>query len=86
MYLMMAAISPSGDKTELMFKFSNALLQKQIQLTFINQTTKQIIYQEQFQLDTNTLTKVATLNNLSPDMLLRIENLSNNETLKIIRW
>lgn len=85
-YLIMASILPSGDKTELMFKFNDALLQKQIQLTFINQNTKQIIFQEQLQLSTNTLVKTISLNTILPDMLLRIENLSDNETLKIIRW
>lgn len=78
-------ISPSN-KTDIELKFSNLLINNNLRLVFIQQSTKQIIYQDTFTLTSNQTTKTISLDTLTPDILLRIEDLTQKKTLKIIRW
>ncbi|WP_305952869.1 S8 family serine peptidase [Emticicia oligotrophica] len=78
-------ISPSN-KTDIELKFGNLLINNDLRLVFIQQSTKQIIYQDTFTLTSNQTTKTISLDTLTPDILLRIEDLTQKKTLKIIRW
>lgn len=78
-------ISPSN-KTDIELKFTNSLINNNLRITFIQQSTKQIIYQDTFILTSNQITKTISLDSLIPDILLRIEDLTQEKTLKIIRW
>lgn len=83
--LISVKISPSN-KTDIELKFSNLLISNNLRLTFIQQISKQIIYQDTFTLTSNQTTKTISLDALTPDILLRIEDLTQEKTLKIIRW
>lgn len=78
-------ISPSN-KADVELKFNNSLINNNLRITFIQQITKQIIYQGTFTLTTNQTNKTISLDGLTPDILLRIEDLTQKKTLKIIRW
>lgn len=78
-------ISPSN-KTDIELKFSNLLINNNLRITFIQQSTKQIIYQDTFTLTSNQTIKTISLAEITPDVLLRIEDLTQEKTLKIIRW
>lgn len=78
-------ISPSN-KTDIELKFNNLLINSNLRLTFIQQSAKQIIYQDTFTLTSNQTTKTISLDTLTPDILLRIEDLTQKKILKIIRW
>ena len=91
-----SAIEPNADlvsikilpsnKADVELKFSNILINNNLRINFIQQSTKQIIYQDTFTLTSNQTTKTISLDTLSPDILLRIEDLTQKKTLKIIRW
>ena len=91
-----SAIEPNADlvsikilpsnKADVELKFSNILINNNLRINFIQQSTKQIIYQDTFTLTSNETTKTISLDTLSPDILLRIEDLTQKKTLKIIRW
>lgn len=83
--LISVKILPSN-KTDIELKFSNSLINNNLRIAFIQQSTKQIIYQDTFTLTTNQTTKTISLDILTPDILLRIEDLTQKKTLKIIRW
>ncbi|GAB2626020.1 S8 family serine peptidase [Emticicia sediminis] len=83
--LISVKILPSN-KTDIELKFSNVLINNNLRITFIQQSTKQIICQDTFTLTTNQTTKTISLDTLTPDILLRIEDLTQKKTLKIIRW
>lgn len=78
-------ISPSN-KTDIELKFSNLLINNDLRLVVIQQSTKQIIYQDTFMLTSNQTAKTISIDTLTPDILLRIEDLTQKKTLKIIRW
>ncbi|AFK02592.1 peptidase S8 and S53 subtilisin kexin sedolisin [Emticicia oligotrophica DSM 17448] len=92
----LTAIEPSHDivsvsilpsnKLEITLKFSNQLINNNLRIGFIEQSSNQIIYQDTFILNTNETTKVISLSTLNPDILLRIEDLTQKKTLKIMRW
>jgi hypothetical protein len=91
-----SAIEPNADlvsikilpssKADVELKFSNILINNNLRINFIQQSTKQIIYQDTFTLTANQTTKTISLDTLTPDILLRIEDLTQQKTLKIIRW
>jgi hypothetical protein len=91
-----SAIEPNADlvsikivpsnKVDVELKFSNSLINNNLRISFIQQNTKQIIFQDIFDLISNQTTKTISLNTISPDILLRIEDLTQKKTLKIIRW
>lgn len=83
--LISVKISPSN-KTDIELKFSSLLISNSLRITFIQQNTKQIIYQDTFTLTSNQTIKTISLDTLTPDILLRIEDLKQKKTLKIIRW
>ena len=93
---LISAIEPNSDlvsitilpsnKSDVELKFANSLINNQLRTTFINQTTKQILYQDTFTLNNNQTTKTISFDTISPDILLRIEDLTQKKTLKIIRW
>lgn len=78
-------VSPSN-KSDINFKFANSLINNQLRISFIQQSTKQIIFQDTFTLTSNQATKTILSNTLLPDVLLRIEDLTQKKTLKIMRW
>lgn len=75
-----------SNKSEIKIKFSNALINNQLRISLIDQTAKQIVFQETSLLTQNTLSKVVSINELKPDLLLRIEDLTQKKTLRIFRW
>lgn len=91
-----SAIEPNADlvsikilpssKADVELKFSNILINNNLRINFIQQSTKQIIYQDTFTLTANQTTKTISLDTLTPNILLRIEDLTQQKTLKIIRW
>lgn len=91
-----SAIKPNADlvsinilpsnKADVELKFNNSLINNHLRVSFIQQTTKEIIYQDTFFLTANQTTKTISLNMLTPDILLRIEDLTHKKTLKIMRW
>jgi serine protease AprX len=83
--LVSISISPSN-KSDISFKFDNSLTNNQLRINFIQQSTKEIIFQDTFILTSNQTTKTILANTLLPDLLLRIEDLTQKKTLKIIRW
>jgi serine protease AprX len=83
--LVSITISPSN-KSDVTLKFANSLINNQLRASFIQQTTKQILYQDTFKLSNNETTKTISFDIISPDILLRIEDLTQKKTLKIIRW
>jgi serine protease AprX len=83
--LVAISLVPSNN-TDMSIKFNNSLINKALRISFINQTTKQIVFQDTFMLLDNQLTKTLPFNLLTPDILLRIEDLTQKKTLKIIRW
>ncbi len=83
--LVSVSISPAN-KSEIVFKFSNSLINNSLRISFINQTTNQILFQETAILTNSTTSKMVLFDVLKPDILLRIEDLSQKKTLKIIRW
>ncbi len=78
-------IVPSN-KVDVQLKFANSLINNDLRVSFIQQITKQIIYQSVFTLTSNQTTQTISLDTLTPDVLLRIEDLTQKKTLKIIRW
>jgi subtilisin family serine protease len=90
-----SAIEPNADlvsikivpsnKVDVELKFSNSLINNNLRISFIQQNTKQIIFQDIFDLIANQTTKTISFNILMPDILLRIEDLTQKKTLKIIR-
>ncbi len=68
------------------FKFANSLINNTLRISFINQITKQIVFQDTFILTQNNTTKTLSINEIKPDVLLRIEDLSQKKTLKIMRF
>jgi hypothetical protein len=78
-------ISPSS-KSNIQLKFTNSLINNQLRVSFIQQNSKQILYQDTFTLTNNETTKTISFDTISPDILLRIEDLTQKKTLKIIRW
>lgn len=83
--LVSVSISPAN-KSEITFKFSNTLINNSLRISFINQATNQILFQETAILTNSTSSKMVLFDILNPDILLRIEDLSQKKTLKIIRW
>lgn len=83
--LVAITIIPSN-KSDVQFKFSNMLINNNLRVSFIEQNSKQIIYQDTFTLLANETTKTISINTLTPNILLRIEDLTQKKTLKIIRW
>ena len=83
--LVSITISPSN-KSNVELKFANSLINNQLRASFIQQTTKKILYQDTFKLNTNQTTKTISFDIISPYILLRIEDLTQKKTLKIIRW
>lgn len=91
-----SAIEPNADlvsikilpsnKADIELKFNNSLINNNLRITFIQQSTKQIIYQDAFTLTTSQATKTILLDTLTPNIMLRIEDLTQKKTLKIIRW
>lgn len=75
-----------SDKLDVKMKFANELVNNQIRFTIINQQEKEIVFQDTFILTQDTLSKTIAVNELSPDFLVRIEDLTQKKTLKIIRW
>lgn len=75
-----------GNLSNITFKFSNTLINRQLCITFIDQSAKQIIFQESFLLTSNTIAKALSLNEIRPNILLRIEDLTQKKTLKILRF
>lgn len=94
--LSISAIEPNADlvsikispltQTDIELKFNNSLINNNLRVSFIQQSTKQIIYQDTFTLISNQTIKTISLDTLTPDILLRIEDLTQKKTLKIIRW
>jgi serine protease AprX len=82
---MTISFSPSN-KADIDIKFSNLLINNTLRISFINQNSKQIVFQDTFTLLSNQVSKTLPLNILTPDILLRIEDLTQKKTLKIIRW
>lgn len=83
--LVSVEILPST-QSEIKIKFSNTLINNQLRFTLIDQTAKQIVFQETSILTQNTLSKIVSINEIKPDLLLRIEDLTQKKTLKIFRW
>lgn len=83
--LVSISILPSN-KADVQFKFSNSLINNNLRVSFIQQSTKQILFQDTFILSANQTTKTISLAEITPDVLLRIEDLTQKKTLKIIRW
>ncbi|GGD51940.1 peptidase S8 [Emticicia aquatilis] len=83
--LVSVAVLPSN-KSDISLKFSNTLINNSLRVSLIDQNTKQIVFQETFTLLANQVTKTISLNTLTPDILLRIEDLTQKKTLKIMRW
>ncbi len=83
--LVAITILPSNN-ADVQLKFANSLINNQLRISFINQSTKQILFQDTFLLNLNETTKTVSFNNISPDILLRIEDLTQKKTLKIVRW
>lgn len=94
--LSVSAIQPTTDlvsikilpsnKADIELKFNNSLINNNLRITFIQQSTKQIIYQDTFTLTSNQTIKTISLDTITPDILLRIEDLTQKKTLKIMRW
>lgn len=78
-------VSPAN-KSNVQLKFANSLINNQLRVSFIQQTTKQILYQDTFTLSSDQTTKTISFDTISPDILLRIEDLTQKKTLRIIRW
>lgn len=83
--LVSVMVQPSN-KANVILKFSNTLINNSLRVSFIDQSTQQIVYQDTFTLLANQVTKTLSLNILSPTILLRIEDLTQKKTLKIMRW
>lgn len=83
--LISISILPSN-KADVQLKFNNLLINNNLRVSFIQQSTKQIIFQDTFILVANQTTKTISLAEITPDILLRIEDLTQKKTLKIIRW
>lgn len=83
--LVSVMVQPSN-KANVILKFSNTLINNSLRVSFIDQSTQQIVYQDTFTLLVNQVTKTLSLNMLSPTILLRIEDLTQKKTLKIMRW
>lgn len=83
--LVSVMVQPSN-KANVILKFSNTLINNSLRVSFIDQSTQQIVYQDTFTLLANQVTKTLSLNTLSPTILLRIEDLTQKKTLKIMRW
>jgi serine protease AprX len=83
--LISITLSPSN-KSDIQLKFANSLINNLLRVNFIQQTSKQILYQDTFTLTNNETTKTISFDTISPGILLRIEDLSQKKTLKIIRW
>ncbi len=83
--LVSVMVQPSN-KANVILKFSNTLINNSLRVSFIDQSTHQIVYQDTFTLLVNQVTKTLSLNMLSPTILLRIEDLTQKKTLKIMRW
>lgn len=83
--LVSITILPS-DKADVELKFNNSLINNNLRVSFIEQNTKQILYQDTFVLTTNQTTKTISANTITPNILLRIEDLTQKKTLKIMRW
>lgn len=75
-----------SNKADVELKFSNILINNNLRISFIQQSTKQIVYQDTFVLTANQTTKTISLDTITPDVLLRIEDLTQKKTLKILRW
>lgn len=83
--LVSISVSPSN-KSDISFKFSNSLINNLLRISFIQQSTKQILFQDTFTLTSNQVLKTILVNTLLPEVLLRIEDLTQKKTLKIMRW
>ncbi len=83
--LVSVMVQPSN-KANVILKFSNTVINNSLRVSFIDQSTQQIVYQDTFTLLVNQVTKTLSLNTLSPTILLRIEDLTQKKTLKIMRW
>ena len=83
--LVSVTVLPSN-KADISLKFSNTLINNNLRVSLIDQNTKQIVFQETFTLSANQITKTVSLNTLTPDILFRIEDLTQKKTLKIMRW
>lgn len=83
--LVSVEIQPSN-KSDVVLKFSNSLINNQLRTTFINLNTKQIIFQDTFILNSVNVIKTISTNEIEPNTILRIENLTQKKTLKIMRW
>ncbi|MFN3851691.1 MAG: S8 family serine peptidase [Spirosomataceae bacterium] len=75
-----------SNKSDVVLKFSNSLMNNQLRTTFINLNTKQIIFQDSFILNSANITKTISTNEIEPNTILRIEDLTQKKTLKIMRW
>nr|WP_299418714.1 S8 family serine peptidase [uncultured Emticicia sp.] len=94
--LSISAIEPNADlvsikilpsnKANIEIRFSNSLINNNLRIVFIQQITQQIIYQDTFTLTANQTSKTISFDMLSPDILLRIEDLTRKKTLKLMRW
>jgi hypothetical protein len=92
--LSISAIEPNADlvsikilpsnKANVEIRFSNSLINNNLRIVFIQQITQQIIYQDTFTLTANQTGKTISFDMLSPDILLRIEDLTQKKTLKIM--
>ena len=69
--LVSVMVQPSN-KANVILKFSNTVINNSLRVSFIDQSTQQIVYQDTF--------------TLLPTILLRIEDLTQKKTLKIMRW
>ena len=78
-------ILPSS-KSDVQLKFANSLINNTLRVSFINQNTKQIVFQDTFMLVANQIIKTISRDTLTPEILLRIEDLTQKKTLKIVRW
>jgi hypothetical protein len=76
----------ASNKIDVELKFSNSLINSVLRISFIQHNTKQIVFQDTFVLAENQTTKTVSLNTLTPYILLRIEDLTQKKTLKIMRW
>lgn len=83
--LVSITILPSN-KADVELKFNNSLINNNLRISFIEQNTKQILYQDTFVLTANQTTKTISANTITPNILLRIEDLTQRKTLKIMRW
>lgn len=75
-----------SDKLDIKIKLANSLISNKIRLSVINQMAKEIVFQDTFVLTQDTLSKTIAVNELTPNFLLRIEDLTQKKTLKIVRW